>query len=303
MANKESVVIKDYGPLAPQQLDPPAWPSGEFLMETLRDKGLHPELKGDATYWQAAARWVLLQKYGFKDRIPSKEQAYHQESVQGKSSRRLVFTAKELEVIQQIWDSLGIPDTDKTTNDLLQLLQSGRSNNRTLQWAVMDVAAGCQFHLHAHPNLELVYCAAGALHEIRMEGDPLTKDYQVRADNPAKLKGPNLTQLSRPWYFDSLQEGEWLVNEAGSIHKSFTATSGDGCLLLVLWGGSHADVLEQEEPASVNVQKAVDTMDDKLGNCDCTTWDRISETFLPESEKRAPNASDSIDNSSRVYFS
>jgi hypothetical protein len=287
MAKTGNFRIKEYG--AVTQVDR-QWPSGDFLMRALgEEKEVNPEQMGDPAYWQASARWALLRKYGYDDdEIPTEDQAY--QTAQG--SRRLVFTDDQIEAIQNKWDSLvttvqseSEPASSDNDNDLLGFIRHSRSKNRVLQWDIMFFGAGTQFNMHAHPNLELVYCAQGALHQIRMEGEPWDQGYEPRPDDPSKLKGPNLTQLNRPWHFGSLRQGEWLVNEAGSIHKSFTATSGDGCLLLTLWSRLHANVVTEEEPEKVNIQKALDTMDDRLGQCDCTKWDTISETFLPESEK------------------
>jgi hypothetical protein len=116
-----------------------------------------------------------------------------------------------------------------------------------------------------------------------MEGEPLEL---MPADKKNEVPGPNLTTLNRPWYFDTLYQGQWLVNEVGSVHKSFTATNGDGCVLLVLWGGSHANVAENQFPKRVNVQASLDHMDQKLATCtNCCQWDTLKETFLPDSEK------------------
>jgi hypothetical protein len=282
MGKTESVMVTKFGPPMTQVDD--QWPSGDLLMGLAEDK-LPPELRGDPKYLQTSVRWALLQKYGY-DEIPTKEEAYR--IVQG--ARRLVFTDGHIEAIEKKWESVlaaARAQPNKIENDLLDFLRDSRSRDRGLQWAVMDCAAGTQFNLHAHPNLEVAHCVRGTLHEIRMKGEPWDEGYEPCPGDPSKVKGPNLTQLNRPWYFNSLHAGEWLANEAGSIHKSFTATSGDGVLLLVLWSGSHADVVTEEEPKKVNVQEAVDTMDDRLGQCDCTKWDTISETFLPESEKKS----------------
>ena len=144
-----------------------------------------------------------------------------------------------------------------------------------------------QFNLHAHPNLELVYCARGELHEVRMDGPPVPNQYEPHPTQKERVKGPNLSYMRRPWKFGTLREGNWLVNEAGSIHKSFTATSGKGCLLVTLWSGSHANILEGEEPVEPNVQDAVDRMDKEIERCECKSdWQSLEQTFLPASERR-----------------
>ena len=77
-----------------------------------------------------------------------------------------------------------------------------------------------------------------------------------------------------------------MVNEVGSIHKSFTATNGNGCVLLCLWGGSHADIADE----LALVTDAVEMMDRRLTDeCGCHPSDgdfeSIQEIFLPESER------------------
>ena len=217
-----------------------------------------------------------------------------------------------------------------TTTAAMICLIFWRAAVRTLlQWNFMRCPAGLQFQLHAHANIELIYCCAGALHEIRMQGEPITKQFTVaaaaaaavtpppssavsptarndhRADDDdddlaaktatttPKVCGPALTNLQRPWSFGTLKAGQWLVNEVGSIHQSFTATN-ESCQLLVLWGGpgSHANV--SDPPLSPNVQEAVNVMDRRLCCCydgSTTPWALISETFLPDSEKAHHGAS------------
>ena len=226
------------------------------------------DVDGDDRYWQVSAQWALLAKYGY---LPDTLQDRYTKI---KGRRQLEFSESDMDVIQRTWDKL--KDQPADTDDLTELLHTGKSCGREIQWAVMDCPPATQFRLHAHPNIELVYCARGALHEIRMNGPPLVKKFAT-----GKISGPNLGNLNRPWYFDTLNEGEWLVNEVGSIHKSFTSTNGDGCVLVVLWGGSHADI--EQAPKQVNVQAAVDHMDQKL--CECGNGDKLSETFLPDSEK------------------
>ena len=121
---------------------------------------------------------------------------------------------------------------------------------------------------------------------MRMQGPPLPNQYDPHPTKADRVKGPNLSMLQREWKFGTLRQGTWLVNEAGSVHKSFTATSGKGCILIALWSGSHADILQAEFPTQPNVQQAVDKMDEKLANCQCASdWKRLEETFLPASER------------------
>ena len=68
-------------------------------------------------------------------------------------------------------------------NDLIEFLMTMQSNERILEWSVMGIDSGCQFKLHAHPNIELVYCLHGELHEVRMDGKPITKTFHPIGTN------------------------------------------------------------------------------------------------------------------------
>lgn len=292
-----NVTIHQYGSVT--NVDPLTWPSGELIKEMLEKEDVDlSKTQKDPMYWCQCARWALLKKYGLlnnEDCNPSKEN-------RGSGKQDLIFTKEQMDTIQGLWkkavscsekgDDGVIKDDGNSSSqakDLLELFSTGKSNQRQLKWSTMVCKAGCQFKLHAHPNLELVYCAKGNLHEVRMKGEPMAREYEKIPDSDGKVKGPNLTSLRRPWYFATLLQGEWLVNEVGSVHKSFTASQGDGCVLVVLWGGSHADIAPGEEPSAPNVHETVNKMDDKLGECDCTKWETMEETFLPESERSSSN--------------
>jgi hypothetical protein len=265
----------------------------------------------DPAYWQTCARWALLYKYGYLDNDSSLNpsrvyRANNGESLcvpDGTSSDespppqqkeiRLVLSRDQQALINQKWDDM----TDNLAshdNDLAEFLRSPKllSNHRKLKWAVMRCLPSTQFKLHSHPNIELVYCVRGPFHEIRMDGEPVSKSFEAKEGDdsidkarPKKLWGPDLSNLDRSWTFKSLRAGEWLVNEVGSIHKSFTPSKGNGCVLVVLWGGSHADVRPDQFPRSVDVDEAVKSVDKQLEACSCADWQRIQETFLPNSER------------------
>ena len=316
-------------------------------------------------YWQAKARYALLNKYnlfvieaGHSDganttskSLPSSYSTCHQNDDED------YFSQEIIDQIQSRWNEL-VVEAEQTAShsrtlssssssskasshhhyDLLEFLSEGKSNGRNLRWALMKCPPGCQFRLHAHPNIELVYCLQGELHEVRMEGPPVDRSSMMLVDpeqqrqqdqeeeertssaltttttssnatatnpTPAKILGPNITNLKRPWYFHTLHAGQWLVNECGSIHKSFTSTCGIGCTLLVMWGGSHANISNDHAPQSPSIDEAVNIMDSKLTTTTtittttksssssspscryCTSnMGQLSETFLPESERR-----------------
>jgi hypothetical protein len=261
------------------------WPSNEFFINALqayRHLLLPDDPSNREDDWQIQARRALLQEYGLLNRETTADS--DRMAVQNAWERAI----KKVAVTNDNNDNVGDADETKSPTDLIEFFRDGgKSNDRQLEWAIMDCAPGCQFQLHAHPNLELVYCLKGELHEVRLiqeENVALARDFettgeQTKNQNPQVI-GPSLLGCSRPWRFGTLSQGQWLVNRVGSIHKSFTAAKGDGCILLALWGGSHANI--PHEPSVV--VEAVETMDRRL-DCSCRGGEWIAETFLPDSEK------------------
>jgi len=293
--------------------DPLLWPDGNAIRDALVEWSSSSQqgqgegggiaeiplsdAQREGAYWQTSARYALLKKYGM---LPAGNSCEPTRVHRTDGTRELVFSDDQAALIRKRWEeavnAANSNGQDKDDSyDLLELLSTSKSNGRTLKWSTMNCPPGAQFKLHAHPNLELVYCARGMLHEVRMKGEPISRSYVSKSRDgnenvSGEVKGPDLSELRRPWYFSTLVQGEWLVNEVSSVHKSFTATKGDGCVLLVLWSGSHADVQAGEEPKEVDVQAAVDAMDAKLGRCaGCSKskWETMEETFLPKSERRS----------------
>ncbi len=108
----------------------------------------------------------------------------------------------------------------------------------------MAIKPNAWFRVHAHPNIEFEQTLVGALHEIRLLGDPPTL--------PDGDEGPDLAALSArrslAWESGEVPAGEFVVNAVGSVHQSFT--EGDGALIVVLWSGCHANVRPEKCPSS-----------------------------------------------------
>lgn len=329
--HERKVEVQHHGKSDP--IDPHQWPSGEFLLrlcqlydsENVEKAESHTKSLAASTgigtinkstsdnqesmqeKWQASARRALLQKFGY---FLNHSDNYR--SNNSKESVGLTFLPGEIEAIQCLWKKVvdeivdhrnikdeGIPihqEMISSQKDFIEfvLTQCSKSNNRQLQWSVISCPRGVQFPLHAHPNLELIYCLRGVLFEIRMHGEPITRTFEEcetsdDSESNGNVIGPNLTDERRSWSFGTLKTGQWLVNEVGSVHKSFTSVRSDGdCDLLVLWGGSHANILHP--PITPNIQEAVDVMGDKLqiddSCCSNSIHQIVPETFLPDSERR-----------------
>lgn len=133
-------------------------------------------------------------------------------------------------------------------DDLDDFASTGLSNDRKLQWALMHIPPHIAFHLHAHPNIELIVVIKGRIHEYRMKVSTLTTVIMFCADyllskGSAFTKdfpnntGPDLSNrrdlifdyqstgmanfLSGPLPEGTAVEGT-IMNEVGSIHLTFT---------------------------------------------------------------------------------
>ncbi|GMH68071.1 hypothetical protein TrRE_jg12274 [Triparma retinervis] len=124
--------------------------------------------------------------------------------------------------------------------EIEEFLALGTSSSRPMKFDCMQIPPSKRFNLHAHPNLELVLCIRGRLHEWRMVGGSWGGKKDWTEEQP---RGPDLGEERTAWELRTLNEGEWLVNEAGSVHLSFTDEA-VGCTLFVLWSGKHANVEE-----------------------------------------------------------
>mgnify|MGYP001233844629 CR=1 FL=1 len=154
-----------------------------------------------------------------------------------------------VEVASRIDVSEGIrlAETQLSSSSLRDLLESSTSNSRRLKWTHLSIPPNRKFPLHSHPNLEIVFCLKGMLKEVKWVSDgsdnlsreDLKKLSQLvpPANHPAI--NSDYRSASRNWRPSTLSKNSWLVNEVASVHMSFTGE--EGCELLVLWSGAHAD--------------------------------------------------------------
>lgn len=258
--------------------------------------------------WQASARLAFLKKFATEKRKndkpltkcifePDAECSIQQTWIEavtgilGNNKKYTVDGIKRDDVIKCSNFHVEFPDFHEDFQDFITN-ECCKSNTRQLQWTVLSCPRGIQFQLHAHPNLELIYCIRGTLFEIRMNGKPPTRNFEDTlsdgSDRNIKVIGPTLTNLKRSWSFGALNAGQWLVNEVGSIHKSFTSSRVDGgCDLLVLWSGSHANIFDK--PVSPDIDNAVNELDRIIQEsstcCLNSKNSTIPTTFLPDDER------------------
>lgn len=321
---ERTVIVRTYGQC--DATDPHKWPSGELLenlCRTLTEREVSSTISADHNqsnpadldnvqeWWQVSARRAMLEKFGYFERYSNDEKklcerTYYLDKVDGVQGlwgkvvneimdQYISRSVNEDRLNESVDGKALSSDISLHHQDFIDFVgsQCSSSNNRQLQWSLMSCPRGVQFPLHAHPNLELIYCIRGELFEIRMQGEPITRIFGKSkssddSETSTNVIGPNLTDTKRHWSFGTLKSGQWLVNEVGSVHKSFTSARSDGgCDLLVLWGGSHANIVKP--PSSPNIQEVVDAMADTLlidESC-CTNSKNhiVQETFLPDSER------------------
>ena len=147
----------------------PDWPSGKMILDSLKSKNVSIlGFQENPEYWQASARWALLKGSGILD-DSGLSVAYES----GQGSNILRISDRDMEDINQQWQK--VLGRDDLCNDLTELLGTRKSNKRSLKWTFMDCSPGCQFNLHAHPNIELVYCCRGQLHPSEVIYNEISK--------------------------------------------------------------------------------------------------------------------------------
>lgn len=136
----------------------------------------------------------------------------------------------------------------KASGELARFAKTGRSNCRPMQWCRMCISQHMTLPLHAHPNIEFIYVARGQFRERRLKYIPTRGPF---ADGRA-LYPVDLATYTASDFVDIVHEtNTFVANEIGSIHRSFTLEQ--GCELLVLWGGCHANVPVKLTPPSERV--------------------------------------------------
>jgi hypothetical protein len=124
-----------------EEIKPEQWPPGGVYLDALQRAGmaLPPQQGDDAAYWQACARWALLTKYGY--------------------FANTTVRRSDVDFIQRIasvWRAAALPPSappggtqaSTTTNDLVELLQCSRSNNRKVRFALMICQPGTQVRFY-----------------------------------------------------------------------------------------------------------------------------------------------------------
>ena len=141
--------------------------------------------------------------------------------------------------------------TNDLQQDYIEWSSSGSSNGRVLSLAMMFIEKNLSFQLHAHPNIECILVLDGAIHELRLKAKYIFKrEYAVDEND-----GPDIASICGICndYFDLrvTTADSYIVNEKGSIHKSFTKEQ--DTILLVLWGGVHNCIRQDQIPINLDI--------------------------------------------------
>ena len=136
-------------------------------------------------------------------------------------------------------------------HDYAEWSSSGSSNGRVLTLAMMFIPNNLSFQLHAHPNIECILVLDGAIYELRLKAKYIFKrDYSADDHD-----GPDIGSICGICndYFDLrvTTADNYIINEKGSIHKSFTKDH--DTILLVLWGGRHNNIKQECIPLEVDI--------------------------------------------------
>lgn len=130
--------------------------------------------------------------------------------------------------------------------DLDEWLYTGKSNGIEPRFVALQIPPHTTFFVHAHPGIELVYLLEGSMHEVRLV-DPVYIDREcVLPKAPYSLVDPKY-RFERNVYQGG--KGQWLVNQVGSVHQSFTKE--EGCSMLAVWPGKYVIFDDDQLPEGV----------------------------------------------------
>ena len=149
-----------------ENFQPSQWPSGEVLLKAFDVVQLDPPSVRDPCYWQSCARWALLRKYGYLTTTTEVSRS----------------DANFVEKVNQAW-SAAVSQATQNKDDLAELLQTGKSNHRQLQFSILDCAPGCQVRyehrslcvnslVHSCGNRSLGICTPILLHTVQIARPP-----------------------------------------------------------------------------------------------------------------------------------
>jgi hypothetical protein len=128
--------------------------------------------------------------------------------------------------------------------EYMELVDTGKSCGLPLKFTIMNISKSTQFRLHAHPNIELIYVKTGTIYEWRYKSDGGVKGTPLKTYSSGKdLTGPEMSTLPLShcmFEYKACSAGQFIVNESGSIHLSYTKE--DGAELVVFWSGNHANI-------------------------------------------------------------
>lgn len=115
---------------------------------------------------------------------------------------------------------------------------AGAMHLESLGWSILLIEPNRFFPCHKHPDLEIIYCARGAVYENRVLSSALIN--RPREDNATLVD----SGFPRFYRVNKHPGGTAFDNPRYSVHQSYTLD--EGAVLLVLWAGKHANLSDPD---------------------------------------------------------
>jgi len=127
----------------------------------------------------------------------------------------------------------------KNKKQLQEIVETNKSCNRKLYWQIIYIPPYKVFNFHVHPNVEYEYVVEGTFYQIRCKDDIVKNYCNIKSDK----ENINISHLPKNRFYENfINQGDSLINEAGSIHLSFTKSK--PCILYSLWSKKHANIVK-----------------------------------------------------------
>lgn len=137
--------------------------------------------------------------------------------------------------------------------ELDEFLLTRLSNGTRMKWDIMRIRKNVAFRLHIHSTIECIYVVKGSISEHRKIGVPIAIT-EFEKINEASAADTSTFTRKVPVTTDmfctrTVKQGEFIVNEIGSMHLSYTEE--EDAILLVLWCGKHLNIPSSMMPVTL----------------------------------------------------
>ena len=187
------------------------------------------------------------------------------------------------------YDEVRDPATSETMEASGSEEAAGAASLQGLKWSVLIMEPNRFFQLHKHPNIEVVFCARGAIYENRVLSSALL-NYQ-------RDQNAQLVDSGFPKFFKVMQHAGGTAYDHPRYSVDQVYTLDEGAVVLTLWSGKHVLLNDPDglmwKPSRCQNPKA------PLA-CPDGTFEALAKNSAKQLKKSSPELPEGVDDEGRV---